>query len=736
MDGFNVRDNNLRNERTTGTTSAFLINSSTGISFKNLTIENNKSFSNGGGILMQSSSVTIENSTIQNNIVDNIYGGYGGGIHAYGGNLTLTDVVFRNNNNLNGEGGGLRFQFNGTLTMTNVTFEGNHSGQQGGGLYLAYGDANGAQTDFNNVVIRNNTATEAGGGIAARYTCTTMSGVLIENNSAPQGAGIYWDAPHKQQVNNSIIRNNVSSNQGGGMYVKFENNWTNSLVFFNTIISRYTSTNAGDQVYWHFPYSGLSNRLFFINSLIESNSSSSDQLMNASSGSYIDITNTIVAATITGNYYARYSVIQGNNDTSNGNLESSALSDRNFKSTNPSDPNFYHPRPGGPLQDKGIIQHSIVDYQGTLHHRPSTDLAGNPGQFGSSVDIGPFEIQEADPFQPPYTLYVKKGATGTGLSWNDALGELSDALKIAISDKHKWSAETPLRILIAKGTYKPDYGVASTKYLQPDGIRNTFFIPKDVQLYGGFDPDLGIVSFEHKRTPSDYDATVLSGDLNENDSRTGRASTLSLLNYNDNSLHVVTMVGESGTAKLQGLKIVGGNANVNSQYIVEGQTLHGYDGAALWISESSTPLVLEDVYFEHNIYQRGAIYHARPLVLNNTKFRFNKSFINAVLQTAQPITIRNGLIEGNNSAGKKDFYLTGSINPAPSFFENITYVDAHFEGNSVKFYFIEASHKAEIEIKNNVLQPIPATSSRDFAFWNVYGTATKSVSHSFIQRLS
>src|SRR5690606_370785 len=42
MDGFNVRDNNLRNERTTGTTSAFLINSSTGISFKNLTIENNK----------------------------------------------------------------------------------------------------------------------------------------------------------------------------------------------------------------------------------------------------------------------------------------------------------------------------------------------------------------------------------------------------------------------------------------------------------------------------------------------------------------------------------------------------------------------------------------------------------------------------------------------------------------------------------------------------------------------
>src|SRR5690606_34800134 len=127
---------------------------------------------------------------------------------------------------------------------------------------------------------------------------------------------------------------------------------------------------------------------------------------------------------------------------------------------------------------------------------------------------------------------------------------------IAYQKRFQWTPENPLKILVAKGTYRPAYRATEnlvTRY-------NTFRIPANVQLYGGFDPDQGVRSLTDTRQPADYEATILSGDINGDDTRTGRASTLTLNNYTDNAKHVVMIIGETENAKLQGFKIVGGNA--------------------------------------------------------------------------------------------------------------------------------------------------------------------------------
>jgi predicted outer membrane repeat protein len=83
------------------------------------------------------------------------------------------------------------------------------------------------------------------------------------------------------------------------------------------------------------------------------------------------------------------------------------------------------------------------------------------------------------------TLYVKKGATGNGTSWNNALGELRDALDIVrIINTNQTTVAT--KIFVSVGSYSPNIGQSFTMF-------------KGVSIYGSFDPDNGITTLSHKR---------------------------------------------------------------------------------------------------------------------------------------------------------------------------------------------------------------------------------------------
>ena len=137
-------------------------------------------------------------------------------------------------------------------------------------------------------------------------------------------------------------------------------------------------------------------------------------------------------------------------------------------------------------------------------------------------------------------IYVKKGSNGTGTTWSDAVGELSDALLIAQQNpKIKM-------IWVAAGTYKPSVEIGGT------GDRfKAFRLINGVAVYGGFagmEPrsvDISLRDFENNKT-------VLSGDIGvENDNT-------------DNCYHVFNHTDGTAltnSAILDGFIITGGNAN-------------------------------------------------------------------------------------------------------------------------------------------------------------------------------
>ncbi|MFT4062191.1 MAG: right-handed parallel beta-helix repeat-containing protein [Edaphocola sp.] len=180
-------------------------------------------------------------------------------------------------------------------------------------------------------------------------------------------------------------------------------------------------------------------------------------------------------------------------------------------------------------------------------------------------------------------LYVNvnvSGGTGTGNSWANAIPQLANALKYARTqhDANSTVYDTnPLKIYVAKGTYKPLYNAADGSYTT-DGMRdNAFVMVKNVQLYGGFDPTNGIDDLTDTRN---YTNTILSGDI-------GTAGTAT-----DNTYHVVIASADVGTALLDGFTVTGGYSasSDNTTISVNSNPLARYSGGGM-SNYSSSPAV-------------------------------------------------------------------------------------------------------------------------------------------------
>jgi hypothetical protein len=138
------------------------------------------------------------------------------------------------------------------------------------------------------------------------------------------------------------------------------------------------------------------------------------------------------------------------------------------------------------------------------------------------------------------TIYVKSDASGNdGTSWTNAT-DLQTALTQAVSGDEIW---------VAKGVYKPTTGTSRTA---------TFQLKNGVALYGGF------TGSETARADRDWDTnkTVLSGDIDNNDTSDTEGIITDVNNINgDNVYTVVTGSGTDNTAILDGFVITGGLAN-------------------------------------------------------------------------------------------------------------------------------------------------------------------------------
>ncbi|MCP3905271.1 MAG: right-handed parallel beta-helix repeat-containing protein [Planctomycetes bacterium] len=123
------------------------------------------------------------------------------------------------------------------------------------------------------------------------------------------------------------------------------------------------------------------------------------------------------------------------------------------------------------------------------------------------------------------------GPGGDGTSWQLALQRVDDALDLAGAGDSVW---------IAEGTYTP---------APPGGSRDeTFLVGDDVAVYGGF---IGDETIPEERDLAAHQ-TILSGDLNGDDGP-------EFENFDDNSLHVVTVDAGATIVTLDGLTISGGS---------------------------------------------------------------------------------------------------------------------------------------------------------------------------------
>ena len=171
--------------------------------------------------------------------------------------------------------------------------------------------------------------------------------------------------------------------------------------------------------------------------------------------------------------------------------------------------------------------------------------------------------------------YVKAGGTGDGRSWASPHPDLGAVLKAA---KDKGGAST---VYIAKGTYSPtlnhDFGTStSTK-------DHTFRLPNNVTVYGGFNPDAGIITVE-QRTFKDSDATILTAD--------------------SGGTHHLVVMKDSNSAVLDGVTLKGGRADGNS----DTAGLNRQYGGAVYVDKAT--LVLRNIKaYDNYAKQRGGAFY-------------------------------------------------------------------------------------------------------------------------------
>ncbi|MBP0003338.1 MAG: tandem-95 repeat protein [Cyanobacteria bacterium SBC] len=192
------------------------------LTVSNSVITNNSNYFGGGISIDSGSRATVRNSTISGNL-----GAFGGGIHIDGsmnsvgsGTLTLIDSTIDNNrafNSYDGLGGGISNW--GTIDVISSTVSNNQAGEEGGGIH------NRGIFNLTNSSVSGNTVsgnTVAGGGIFNSADLTVTNSTITANtvdstgNNSFGGGGIFMDSGVVQIANTIVAGNFDTANSSVG----------------------------------------------------------------------------------------------------------------------------------------------------------------------------------------------------------------------------------------------------------------------------------------------------------------------------------------------------------------------------------------------------------------------------------------------------------------------------------------------------------------------------------------
>lgn len=238
------------------------------------------------------------------------------------------------------------------------------------------------------------------------------------------------------------------------------------------------------------------------------------------------------------------------------------------------------------LVDKGV-ENDVTTLQS------KTDIIGVARISNGLADIGAYEYQAvaADRIR-----YVKMNATGSGRSWDDAMGDLQNA----IDDLAGTSGE-PGEVWVAEGVYEPHTQMVMGK------TETVYFLMRDgISVYGGF---AGTESSKSERAmktggmPWDFEhETILQG--NHYDGICTWNSISNCWEPTSNSRHIVWMAPHAGApafkynTELNGFTIQGGYADGDGD-----DTYKPGRGAGVYMSSSTT--LSNCIVRENRAYHEG-----------------------------------------------------------------------------------------------------------------------------------
>ena len=403
-----------------------------------------------------------------------------------------------------------------TVTGGKADASGPAYGRYGGGLMCDGSNGNECNPTLRNVIFVGNLADSRGGAIY---------------NNGYSGAS-------SPTIKNAVFLNNTANTDGGALFNDGENVGVSSPIIVNAVFTGNTASSNGGAMFNDGLVNGLSEPQI-TNTILWGNSSTSDgdELYNANT-----------AATLA------YSIIQGgvngsgiggaSNIDNGGNI---SLDPRFSRPAMPAGPDGtmgtaddgLAVRPGSPALDAGA--NGIVTVSNDL--TGSTRIEDNNNDGTATVDLGPYEGS----VEPQIFRVDASSSAGSpdGLSWGSAFSDLQSALSIAIGTDEIW---------VTNGVYVPgsDQSASFNFFPEQDGL----------ELYGGF---AGGETNRSARDPS-ANVTVLSGDIDGDDQRTGAGVTPDTASISGpNAEHVLVMSGTSGritqNTVVDGVTITGGQAD-------------------------------------------------------------------------------------------------------------------------------------------------------------------------------
>jgi predicted outer membrane repeat protein len=470
-----------------------------------------------------------------------------------------------------------------TVEFNDLDIYDNYASWYGGGIYTVQGgfeDENSSISPIldslsnvitNRTIIRNNTAYKGGGIYSEKTSLLVLLTTIIQGNNAISrgtalgyGGGIYIESSgstYSNNLNTVLIADNHATGKGGGIYMCYE---VRIDIRTSTIAGNTANTTTGQGITCE-AHSGY---LTFRGSILAWNGSNNNSMHGLA-----------LSSTTQPSYM--YSLVQGVTTTASYCL--SGNTDPLFVSVSGSN---YRLQSSSPCIDNGCCPHMTP-----------TDLDGNSRTQGNSVDMGAYEYistSTGSTVVPDANgiVYVKKGSTGNGSSWNNAAGELSDALYTAATNT------SITQIWVTAGTYTPAYAADGSS---SDPSDRSFVI--NASIYGGFPANSSNGTTMNHRNWQSY-PTVLSGYLGQ------------INNQHTYSYHVVILA--SNSSSINGFIIENGTAFGTGSIQVKGQTIQKNNGGGMYISSSNANISNVEVRNCQAANNGGGIYNiSSGITLNN-----------------------------------------------------------------------------------------------------------------------